>query len=442
MRPRSIIATGLLWAVCLATPASAGAQTPGPRPWGRVSFYSDFWQTAVPGLPSRGFGEFATSVTYQMPDQDDDGLEAGVDVRHAAYTSSVQPQRVSVYEAFVGARVADGRLRARVGHMWLNDLGSLGSVAGALFEYRGPADSKGGLGRLRVGAFGGLEPMILEAGYAPGVTKYGGYVAFDGEHARRDVIGFVTLRDHSLTERSVLTTMNFVPIGRKFFVYQAAEFDLQAPAGQGRAGLSYFFANLRASPASRLELQANTNRGRSVDTRGLTLDVLSGRPLTQTAIDGLLYESAGGRVTVEVVPRVRVYAGYSRDKTNRDTAPTGRTTIGGYAGNLLRSGFDLAASESLFNGPARQYHSQYISLGRQLGRHVYLSGDYSTSLSIIQFSRSDGILIEIRPASSRISGSGTIYIGRFISLLTTVDRTIEDSSRELRILTGITYRFR
>lgn len=109
---------------------------------------------------------------------------------------------------------------------------------------------------------------------------------------------------------------------------------MRPQVGQGRQGLTYFFSNARVSPTSRVDVQGTFNRGRSVDTRGLAQDLMSGRQLTQTQINGLLYQSIGGRVTVEVLPRIRVYGGYSRDKTNRDDAGAGvgRTTIGGYAG--------------------------------------------------------------------------------------------------------------
>ncbi len=179
------------------------------------------------------------------------------------------------------------------------------------------------------------------------------------------------MRDASLTERSVLTTTNFIPIGRKVFVYQAAEYDVQAPAGQGRKGLSYFFGNARITPNDRVEFQASYNRGRSVDARSLSEDVLAGRAVTQQSIEGLLYESIGGRATVEVVHRVRVYAGYSRDKNNRDAEATGRTLVGAYASNVAHSGFDVTASDNLMERPQGQsYHSRYVSVGRQLGRGV------------------------------------------------------------------------
>ena len=81
------------------------------------------------------------------------------------------------------------------------------------------------------------------------------------------------VRNGPLTERSVVTANNFLPVGRKLFVYQAAEYNLVEPAGMAKRGLAYFMTNARVTPHDRLELQANYNRGRSIDARGLGDDV-------------------------------------------------------------------------------------------------------------------------------------------------------------------------
>lgn len=446
MRRLVVSSIPLALGAALLAPASARAQSAGARPWGRVSFYGTGSVARVDGVPDRRYGDFVTSVAYQLPDQDGNGLDYGVDLRHSMTSGLTRPQRASIYEGFVGGRFRHGTIRARVGHLWLTDFGALGSVAGGAVEVRqaasGANTAAGGLGRLRAGMFAGWEPNIAEVGYAPGVKKIGIYAAIDGAHGRRHVAGFVHIRDAAIAERSVLTVSNFVAGGGRFFLYQAMEYDVRAPAGRGQAGLAYFMANARVSATDRLELQGTYNRGRSVDARGLVQDILNERPLTQRAIDGLLYESAGGRVTVEVVRRVRVYGGFTRDKTNRDDEPTGRTTVGGYAANVMNSGVDLSASNSVIDGPARRYQSWFLSGGRSIGRAAYVSVDYSTSLSVLRFSRSDGVVIEMRPETRRVSGNATVYLNRILSLLVMIERTRDDQSSELRFMSGLTYRFR
>ena len=77
-----------------------------------------------------------------------------------------------------------------------------------------------------------------------------------------------------------------------------------------------------------------------------------------------------------------------------------------------------------------------------MGRAVYVSIDYSTSLSVVRFLRSDGVIIETRPSTRRYSGSASITLNRAFSLLTNVDQTMDGDLTELRFLTGLSYRIR
>jgi hypothetical protein len=257
------------------------------------------------------------------------------------------------------------------------------------------------------------------------------------------VIGYTRVRQGGLTERSVLSLTNYVPVGSRFFAYQAAEVDINGPAqGAAPSGVSYFVTNARYSPTQRIELSGTYNRGRSIDARTLTNDLLNGRALTQQATEGLRYESRGGRLTVEAFRGTQLYASYAQDRTNREDALTGRVMFGGHASNLLGSGFDVSASDSRIDRPTGAYHSRYVSVGRAIHRSLYVSGDYSTSLSVVQFQRSDGIVIETRPWTKRVSGSANATLGRSVSLLMTVDYTRDEAQDEIRVLSGLSYRFR
>lgn len=430
--------------ICTASQLAAGvaaAQGFGssrPRPSGRVSIFTHTSRIDADSGLSTGLGDLTTAFSYELPESDDSGFEYGIDVRHTRYTGSTRPERLAIYEGFVGARVADGSVRLRAGQLWMNDLGSLGSVAGGAVEWRQrPSD-----GRMRVGAFGGLEPNIFDVGYAPNIKKVGGYLLYEGQAARRHVVGYVRVQNKSLVERSVVTTMNFLPVGGKLFVYQAMEYDLQPPAEHASRGLSYFFTTARVRATDRVEFQGTYNRGHSVDVRGLSENILAGRPISQSAAEGFLHDSIGGRTTVEVVQRVRVYGGYTSSKSSRDATRTGRILVGGYASNIARSGMDVTASDTVIDRPTGRYHSRYLSVGRQFGRHLYASVDYLTSLSVVRFSRSDGITVETRPHTARLSGTASINLPGSVSLLVTAERTRDDAAREFRLLAGMTYRIR
>ena len=434
--------TTCIAAALIVTATTAFAQTPvRPKPTGRVSFYAHVFDLRPDGQPGRRSGDFITNASYLVPDAEGDGFELGVDVRHADYTDRNRPTRMSVYDGYVGARFGSGRVRVRAGQLWLSDVGGLGSVAGGVVEYKGAAATDGP-GRLRVGAFAGMEPTTYELGYVPGVRKLGGYVTLEGQAGRRHTAGYIRLGHGGLVERSVVTTTNFVPVKSRLFVYQSAEYDLVGPAGQGQGGLSYFFVNANGSPSNRLDLQGIYHRGRSIDTRSITDDVLAGRPVREGALDGLLYASAGGRVTVRVMSDLRLNAGYSRDRNNRDSAPTLRLTAGGSAGNIAHSGVDGTLTFSRYERPTGTYDSLYLSFGRQIGRRVYVSGDYSSSVSVLTFTGSDGLTIETRPETHQLSFSGVVTMSRHVSMSWTLDRTRDDTSTDLRTLAGITYRFR
>ena len=442
--PRASFVVTLAWlaGTWSAGPALAQSGSRASRPSGQASVYTNVSRMEVDGGLGRDVREITTSATYSLPERDTDGLVYAFDLRHSHDAGGSRTDRLSIYEGYVGARGAGGRLLMRAGHLWLNELGGLGAVAGGTVEVRRRPDVLSNVSSMRIGAFAGVEPNVFQRGYVDGVRKYGAYVAFDGEHARRQTVGLVNVRHGSMTERSVVTAMNFLPVGRRLFMYQAAEIDVSAPGGQSHRGLNYFLSNVRVAPTLRFDLQGTFSRGRSIDARGIADDTLNGRSVSPATLEGFLYESMGGRVSVEVAPRVRINAGYARDKNNRDDKPTSRVTVGGFAGNIGRSGFDVSASDALMDRATGPYHSRYVSIGRQLGRAVYLSGDVTTSLAVLRFSRSDGILVEMRPHTTRVTGSAVVNVSRTASLLVMLDRTVDDATHDLRVLSGITYRLR
>jgi hypothetical protein len=96
-------------------------------------------------------------------------------------------------------------------------------------------------------------------------------------------------------------------------------------------------------------------------------------------------------------------------------------------------------SASRAGGP---YNSRFVSVGHQVGNDIYVSGEISTSAALLRFTRSDDVIVELRPEMTRLTGSAVINVGRATSLLVTVDRTVDDDVADLRVLAGITYRLR
>lgn len=425
-----------LW--CVFAPPSA-AQQALPA-YGRVSinFMTGGTKDVANGTEAVSFQQIISSFTYRTPEPQEDGVEFAFDARGANYPGGVRQNRLSVYDGFVGVRLGGGQVLVRGGQMWITDIGGLGSVAGGLLEVRRQL-SPGGT-RIRFAAFTGLEPSTLDIDYVAGVRKFGGYVAFDSGTARRQVVGYVNIQNHGLTERSVLTFTNFLPVAQKLFVYQAGEYDLAGIAGNGGGRLSYFLTNATANINPRVELQGTYHRGRSVDTRSLAFDMLAGTPIATSRVEGLFYESIGGRIWVTVVPHVRANAGYSHDRTNSQDAQSRRYQLGVNAWNLR--GFDLYVNRSSITGTARAYSTWDASLGRNVGSRLYLTGDYSTNLSSIRLFDDRGIFtIEHRPRTRRYGLSALSNFSRRYSVLCTIDRTDDGQIRDQRMLVGLTIRF-
>ncbi len=61
---------------------------------------------------------------------------------------------------------------------------------------------------------------------------------------------------------------------------------------------------------------------------------------------------------------------------------------------------------------------------------------------MIQFLRSDGLVIETRPKTRRYSGSVNANVSRQLSLLLSGDVTRDDVQREWRLLSSLSYRIR
>jgi hypothetical protein len=282
----------------------------------------------------------------------------------------------------------------------------------------------------------------MDVGYVSGVKKFGGYFALDGNGAQRSVVGYVNVRNQDLTERSVISFTNYIPVKQSVFIYQAAEVDLTGPGGEGSGGLTYFFINGRVAPAKRADVQVTYHRGRSVDARSITDDLLNGRPVPSKTLDGFLFESVGARLTVEVAKGFRVFGGYGQDKNDRDADAMNRLSFGVYSSNLFGTGVDVNVTDYRYTrGSASSYDSWYVSAGRSFGSRLYLSGEYTTSLSVLRYARGDGFLVESRPHTDRFGASANIYLSRTLSLLVVADYTRDEGYKETRLLSGLSVRF-
>ncbi len=441
MRESHSVRVSFLLPVALIFLAGAISADTNPR-WGRISLFGHLAKRNNAGGDGALFTELVGTFRLRSMAGEEGGFEYAIDTRFAGYPSTeARGTRISVYDAHLGWRTRGGAFGIRAGQVWLDELGALGSLGGLVAEARPFSRPPLGLGEMRVGLFYGWEPKIMEAGYVSGIQKFGGYLTLSGKGSRKHVLGYVNIRNQGLTERSLLVLSNYIPIKREFYLYQAMEYDLQGPAGQGQGRLTYFFANARYSPVRLIEIQGTYHHGRSIDARTIADQVHSGRPVDESALEGFLFESVGGRLTLRIISGVQVFAGYAQDRTNEQDEKRNRFSFGIYSYDMFKTGLDLRVSNSRFSQAERSsYDSWYFSLGKTFGRSLYLEGFYSSSVSVLRYFGSQ-IQVETRPQTDRIGLSSVIYLQRRVSLLLTLERTSGDLPSEVRALTGVSYRF-
>jgi hypothetical protein len=195
------------------------------------------------------------------------------------------------------------------------------------------------------------------------------------------------------------------------------------------------------SATDRIELQGVYHRGRSIDTRTITLDQLNGRPVSARALEGWLFESAEGRVTVTLFKSFRVFGGYAQDRNNSDDAATDRFSFGFFTSNLLRTGLDVHVSDYRIDRPTSSCDAWDVSVGRNVTPRVYLTFDYSNSLAVLQVTSLGGFQVEQRTRTTRYAITGLVNLNRWFSLLLSGERLRDGSLIQIRWLSGLTYRF-
>ena len=423
--------------VLLATCSQLAAQAIPTS--GRFALFTSWSQRQWDDGSNRDFTEVIGNLSFYTKERPGDIFEFGLDTRYATYPSSEREDRVSLYEAYVGVHTRNRAFNLRVGQMWLHELGGIGSVGGLFAEYRQPGSTS--LGRWRFGLFAGYELALYELEYLPDIEKGGVYAALDGAHGRKHVLGYVRIRNQGLTERSVVVFNNFIPIGRSFTAYQGLEYDIEGPGGLGSSELSYFFVNLRYRFSKVVDLQGTYHRGRSLDARTITEDVINGRPVDPAVLDGLLYESGRVRLNVRPLRFLSLWATYGADRNNRTDDTSTRFNLGLSGRRLFGTPLDFTLSSARTDRGQDSYDSLWASLGYSIGPKVYVSFDYRDSLSVFHVADGDGGVIEIRPNSKLYSVTSNINLSRTFSLLITLQMLKQTDFEERWVLTGLVIRF-
>jgi hypothetical protein len=154
-----------------------------------------------------------------------------------------------------------------------------------------------------------------------------------------------------------------------------------------------------------------------------------------------LFESFDFRVTSRVAGNFQVFGSYGRDRNNREENSNQRLTYGFFTGALGNTGIDFHFSGNRIyppQGPAYDYWN--VSAGKTIADRVYLSGEYTSSVSLVSISDENGIALRTGPRASLFGASGLVNLTRSLSLLLTVERSSDNNFSEMRVLGGVTFR--
>src|SRR5919109_1300483 len=82
VRRMSLVVVATCACAFVAAQASAqSASAAAPRPWSRISFFTNSSHTTTTDGTGGGFGEFTTAFSYQLPDVDERRADYGVGLR-------------------------------------------------------------------------------------------------------------------------------------------------------------------------------------------------------------------------------------------------------------------------------------------------------------------------------------------------------------------------
>ncbi len=346
-----------------------------------------------------------TAFDFETPDFEGAGTEYRLNLRQSMRSSRTPP--LVVNDGYVGYRFgAQGQVRVRAGHMWLPD--SARRAGSRADSSRPPAAPVGrGVRRARRSVRRPRGPRLHHGLCAerPESRRLCG--------ARTGIPAAAHRRLHAhpagaFVERSVVTVTNFVPMGFA---------GLHLPGGGVRPHRSR-----QRRGTSRAGVPAR-QRARDCRTAGRSAGHGPAGPIDRRAhVDRRTAQRTRRDAGAPRRPAVRV-GGRTRDRRSRAKHPHLRW-LHPRPGQPKRSAHRPPAHrwtrgkrgwfrpgrvrlEFAHRLPAGDYHSSYVSIGHSLGRRGYLSVDYATSLSVVRFIRSDGVVIDTRPRTRRVSGNGS-----------------------------------
>lgn len=275
---------------------------------------------------------------------------------------------------------------------------------------------------MNVGVFGGFQPNFQTSGFDSKSQKMGAFVNWERtgfEKVRQNTtLAFVGEYQSGQVQREYFYLQNFIWIGRTVSLFQhvAMDLDRKGQSAQKKVlQLHNAYTTLRVSPTSKLTMSVGYDARNQVTM-----------PLFDSVEDSLLdvafRQGLRGDISLRPIRSVYLYArGNVRLQKGENNSYA--WSLGGSVTNLLRSGVRVRSRFTQIDGDFGQSRDLSFGLARNLGRRIYLDGEWGIYRSVYQTgvetqNRMTGRIQIYLPRRTFLSVEHTVYRGIFKRALT------------------------
>jgi len=270
---------------------------------------------------------------------------------------------------------------------------------------------------MHVGVFGGFQPNFQTSGFDSKAQKMGAFINWERtgfEKVRQNTtLAFVGEYQNGQVQREYFYLQNFIWIGRTVSLFQHLAMDLDR-TGQSTQNkvlqLHNAYTTLRISPTSKFAVSVGYDARNQV-----------AMPLFDSVEDSLLdvafRQGLRGDISLRPIRSVYLYArGNVRLQKGEDNSYA--WSLGGSITNLLHSGLRIRSRFTQIDGDFGQSRDLSFGASRNLGRWMYLDGEWGTYRSVYQTGtetqyRMTGRVQIYLPRRTFLSVEHTVYRGLF-----------------------------
>jgi len=368
-------------------PATAA---PAAAPWARlrgfasVGYYHVWDQTDT----ALDFSQFTTRLDLRLDDIGGQpfSVVARLSGRQTSRAFELSPQTPQsertdrLYELALRYAPASDRIGFEVGRVGIYRFVGIGYLDGGIFRFRL-------LDHLQLGAFGGRVAEIETLNFGGVGSKYGGFVRLlpagrYGTGGYDVMLAYVRENANGDTSREYLSLESRFGSGRRFWLFERAELDLNHGWRQELTGKSYQFSNVSLS--ANLQLSTSVTAFAAYDGRR-NYRYYQNRDVPSEVFDNLLHQGIRGGLNYTKAGGFGATAGFGMNLKEQDPLHPDLNLANAWFANAgvrhanLFAGFAARVDGTGFSNGYTQGGLVTAALGRRLhgGHSLDLSYGYS-----------------------------------------------------------------